>query len=277
MAELRSLFKEAASEQWFPMAQIMAKAIKRVESESEARIPASKMVNIDLEFSPVSKEVLQIGLADLEGASVLDCHTRYSEGVIAPSSSRLPAPAGFPLKHFEKKVRALHSHDGTLDAKRIAGKLREIDISKKTIFLSWAQSSFDLSYLRDWLEAEGFNDVLPGNENVCLLLMEFRENVKRVLGRTRYRGRSFPLSLPVLFLLLFGENHKLSGCNHHAVVDAQQLALMGKLFIDLCKPPNKRDFWQGSDIKKLPLGKKRQRTLEEILPQTSSTKKARLS
>ena len=29
----------------------------------------------------------------------------------------------------------------------------------------------------------------------------------------------------------------LSGHNHHALVHAQQLALMARLFIDLCKPP----------------------------------------
>jgi hypothetical protein len=207
---------------------------------------------------------------------VLDCLTRYSEGVIAPSSSPLAVQISYQLKQFEKKVRALPSHDGTLDAKRVVGKLREIGISKQTIFLSWATWCFDLSHLREWLEAEGFHDVLPGNENVCLLLLEFRENVKRVLGRTCYRGRSFPLSLPVLFLLLFGEDHELSGRNHHALLDAQQLALMAKLFIDLCKPPDKRVFWQGSEIKKLGSGK-RQRTLEESFPRMSSNKKARLS
>lgn len=129
--------------------------------------------------------------------------------------------------------------------------------------------------MRDWLEAEGFHDVLPGDENVCLLLHEFRANVQRVLGRTCYRNRSFPLKLPVLFPLLFGENHELSGRNHHALVDAQQLSLVVKVFIDLCKPPDKRVFWQGSEMKKLG-SRKRQLTLEDYYPQMSSSKKARL-
>ena len=207
---------------------------------------------------------------------MLDCLTRYSEGVIAPSSSHLPGPAGWQLQRFEKKVRALASHDGTLDAKRVVGKLREIGISKKPIFVSWARWSFDLTYLRDWLEAEGFHDVLPGDENVCLLLMEFRLNVTRVIGTKCYQGRAFPLSLPMLFLLLFGEDHPLSGRNHHAAVDAQQLALMGKLFIDLCKPPDERVLWQASEIKRLSSGK-RQRSLEETFSRMSSNKKAWLS
>lgn len=139
--------------------------------------------------------------------------------------------------------------------------------------MTWGLWSFDLTYLRDWLEAEEFHDVLPGDENVCLLLHEFRSNVSRVLGRKCYQGKLFPLPLPVFFPLVFGENHPLSGRNHHAAVDAEQLALMAKLFIDLCKPPDERVLWQGSEIEKLGSWK-RQRSLEEFFP---SNKKARLS
>lgn len=268
MKELRSMFEEAASEQWFPN-------IKRMESDGVANIRASEIVTIDLETTFCSQEVLQIGLADLEGAKVLDCLTKYGEGIIAPSSSPLPAPATWQQKRHKERVRAFFTQDGTLDAKGVVGKLRENGISKKTIFVSWASWCFDLSYLRDWLEAEGFHDVLPGDENVCLLLHEFRANVQRVLGRTCYRNHSFPLTLPVLFPLLFGENHELSGRNHHALVDAQQLSLLVKVFIDLCKPPDKRVFWQGSEMKKLG-SRKRQLTLEDYYPQMSSSKKARL-
>ncbi|KAJ5606395.1 hypothetical protein N7510_009176 [Penicillium lagena] len=90
--------------------------------------------------------------------------------------------------------------------------------------------------------------------------MEFRMNVSRVIGRTCYQGRRFPLSLPVLFLLLFEENHPLSGHNHHALADTQHLALMAKLFVDLCKPLEERVLWQGSELKKLG-SMKRQRSL----------------
>jgi hypothetical protein len=79
----------------------------------------------------------------------------------------------------------------------------------------------------------------------------------------------------VLFLLLFGDDDPLSGRNHHALVDAQQLAQMAKLFIDLCKPPHKRVYWQKSGIKNRG-SCKRQRSMEEFFP-PSSNKKARLS
>lgn len=81
--ELKTLFKKAASVQWFPVRGIMANVIKRVESRS-TDIPASEIVNIDLEFGIHSHDVYQIGLANLGGATELDCHTRYSKGIIAP-------------------------------------------------------------------------------------------------------------------------------------------------------------------------------------------------
>jgi hypothetical protein len=44
MAELRKLFKKAASEQWFPKIDIIAKVIKRVESDG-TNIPTPEIVN----------------------------------------------------------------------------------------------------------------------------------------------------------------------------------------------------------------------------------------
>ncbi|KAJ5814748.1 hypothetical protein N7474_006525 [Penicillium riverlandense] len=272
MDELRNLFEKAAFDQWFPATTIMARVLERMESDSKTNIPASEIVNIDLETAFFSRKVLQIGLANLQGEKALDCLTKYGEGIIAPSKSGLSAQATQRQKDYEKKVRTYYSQDGTLDANRVVGKLREIGISKKTIFLSWATWCFDLSFLRDWLGAEGFHDVLPGDENVCLLLKEFRLNVSRVIGRTCYRGGGVPLSLPVLFLLLFGENHRLSGRNHHALVDAQQLSMIAEVFVDLCKPPDKRVLWRRSEITLGP--GKRQRPLEVYSPR--SNKKAKL-
>ncbi|KAJ5990079.1 hypothetical protein N7522_010286 [Penicillium canescens] len=276
MNELLSLFEKAISEQWRPKTEFMAEIIKRMESKGN--IPASEVVNIDLAFGVRSREVLQIGLADLRGNGVLDCLTRYSEGIIAPSSSRLATPATRPLMNHERNVRRFSTQNGSLNAKEIVGKLQEIGISNEPIFLSLANWGFDLSYLRDWLEEEGFYDVLPGDENLCLLLQELRNNVRRVLGRSCFRGGRFPLSLSVVFLLLFGESHPLSGRNHHALVDAQQLVLIAQVFNDLCKPPpqNERVYWRRSLIK-MPGSGERQRPLEEFFPSLSSNKKARLS
>lgn len=253
----------------------MAEVIRRVESDSKAKILASEMVNIDMEANNSSHEVFQIGLADLEGEKVLDCLTIYSEGIIAPSS---PSPYTLPdqwQQAHEEKVRAYSTENGKLDAKEVVRKLQEAGISNKTMFLSWASWHLDLVYLRDWLGEEGFHDVLPGNENMCLLLKEFQGNMKRVVGTTCHRGKRFPLSLPILFLLLFGENHPLSGRNHHVLVDAQQLTLVVKLYMDLCKPPGKRVYWQESGVK-MPGSWKRQRSMEEYFSSVGPNKKAKL-
>ncbi|CAI7599446.1 unnamed protein product [Penicillium viridicatum] len=264
---LRSLFAKAASVQWYPDSNIMAELMTRMESDSKAKIPASEVVSIDLECIIQTGEVLQIGLADLEEAKVLDCLTGYSEGLIVPSlNPRQQA--------YQKKVRAYFTHDGKLGAKKVVEKLQQAGISNKTMFLSWASWCFDLSFLRDWLEQEGFDDVLPGDGNVCLVLNEFRANVKRVIGTTCYNGKRFPLNLPTAFPVLFGENHPLSGRNHHALVDAQQLALMARAFIELCKPPEKRVHYPGWGV--MTLGSaKRQRSMEEYFP-PGPNKKAKL-
>lgn len=273
---LRSLFAKAASVQWYPQTRIMAEVTRKVESKRKGKVRASEVVSIDLEFTFKAKEVLQIGLADLEEAKVLDCLTKYSEGIIVPSSSLFAVLLNPQQRAFEKKVGAYFTQDGKLDANEVVRKLQQAGISNKPIFLSWALWCFDLSFLRDWLEQEGFDDVLPGDENVCLVLNEFRDNVKAVIGTTCHDGGRFPLNLPTAFLVLSGENHPLSGRNHHALVDAQQLALMARLFIDLCKPPDERVHYQGPGIMKLGSGK-RQRSLEESFSSMRSNKKARFS
>ncbi|CAP94547.1 hypothetical protein PCH_Pc18g03230 [Penicillium rubens Wisconsin 54-1255] len=52
----------------------------------------------------------------------------------------------------------------------VVAKLRTNGIDKETIFVAWATWRFDLSYLRLWLEDEKFEDILPGDENVCMRL-----------------------------------------------------------------------------------------------------------
>ncbi|KAJ6083947.1 hypothetical protein N7486_010747 [Penicillium sp. IBT 16267x] len=269
--ELRDLFVKAASQQWLPMTEIAAKATKRMHTNGGTDITASEIANIDLEFG-FSKRVLQIGLADLKGDNVLNYHTTYSKGVAASLPKRLVPPTRQQLR-YEKMVRDSISQDGTLSADQVVGKLRENGISQNTIFLSWATWCFDVSHLRDWLEAEGFHFVLPGNENVCLILLEFRRNLGKFLGKACFRGRCFPLTLPVVFPVLVGVDQPLAWRNHHALVDAKQLVLMVKLYVDLCRSPDERVFWPTLDIAKLG-PRKRQGQLEEYF---TPSKKPRLS
>ncbi|KAJ5905265.1 uncharacterized protein N7473_002181 [Penicillium subrubescens] len=129
---------------------------------------------------------------------------------------------------------------GILDAKGVVTKLNEYDITPNTMFVSWSSWHFDLSLLREWLDAEGHHNVLPNNKRLCLLSKKFRGNLERTIGKDCFRGCHFPLILPFVFPLLFGEDHCLTGRNHNALIDAQQLALMAIMFVDLCKPPEER-------------------------------------
>jgi hypothetical protein len=96
-----------------------------------------------------------------------------------PTSS-LPAPETWAQKAREQKIRESFSQDGTLDAKGVAKRLREMGIFKKTMFISWASWCFNLSFLRDWLKDEDFSDVLPVDQNFCLLLQEYRVNLREI-------------------------------------------------------------------------------------------------
>ena len=82
----------------------MAEVIRRIESQP--KIPASQVANIDLEFTFFSREVLHIGYSDIEGNNVLDYFPRYSEGIVASSSLALPAQPSWQQKAQKQKVRA---------------------------------------------------------------------------------------------------------------------------------------------------------------------------
>ncbi|KAJ5477946.1 hypothetical protein N7530_003455 [Penicillium desertorum] len=273
MNELRDLVNRATSKRWHRQTDIMGRAME-LRKSGEANVPASQIVNIDLETKIHSREVLQVGLADSKGAAVLDCLTRYSEGVTAPSVSSSSGPATWRQKQYERKVRQYSTVNGTLDAKGVVAKLRANGINKDTIFVAWATWPFDLRYLRLWLEDEMFEDVLPGDENVCMLMHEFRINFKNMLGTTCYRGKAFPISLPVLFVVFFGNTHDLAGRNHHALYDAQQTALMMTLFDDLCRRPHERVFFKGCGVTKMG-SRKRQMSIEESLALMSIPKRVR--
>lgn len=167
-------------------------------------------------------------------------------------------------------------HD-TLDSKSVVAKLNEYDITPNTTFVSWGDWHFDVSLLREWLDAEGHHDVLPNNESVFLLL-EFRGNLDRILGQECFQGRSFPLKLPFVFPLLFRNDDPLAGRNHNAIVDALQLSQMTNLYFDLvCNPPGERVIWKGSEAADPWFSHKRQMSVDSFYDPSRSAKKRKLS
>jgi hypothetical protein len=164
---------------------------------------------------------------------------------------------------------------GILDAKGVVAKLKEYDIKPDTMFVSWGSWHFDLSLLRGWLDAEGHHNVILSNQRLCLLLKEFQ----RSFGPT-WNGpsaRIVPLKLPFVFPLLFGEDHSLMERNHNALIDAQQLALMAILFVDLCKPPEELVVWNGSAAVDPWSPQKRQLLMDPFCDPLTSVKKQKRS
>ncbi|KAJ5096814.1 hypothetical protein N7456_007535 [Penicillium angulare] len=122
-------------------------------------------LNIDLEVSARSRHFHQIGICDSRREKQLNCLSVYSEGV----TEELPTKNGF----------------------------REVQHSSR------GEHGGLTSLTSEWLDKENVTHNLAQNDNVCLLLNEFRENPKPCLELKCFRGRSFPLRLPVLLALLF--------------------------------------------------------------------------
>ena len=87
------------------------------------------------------------------------------------------------------------------------------------------QTTFFLCASLTCSEARGFQDVLPRGDKVCLLLQEFRRNMQTLLSR-----QAFPAVLVCAVSGSWGDDHDLAGRNHNALLDAQQLYLMLKVF-----------------------------------------------
>ncbi|KAJ5700489.1 hypothetical protein N7536_003502 [Penicillium majusculum] len=100
------------------------------------------------------------------------------------------------------------------------------------------------------------NTMFSPETRICLLLKE--TNISAVPSTT-------------VSAALRREPPSLSGRNYHALIDAQQLA---KLYMDLCKPPGKRVYWEESGVK-MPGPWKRPRSIEEYFPSMDPNKKAK--
>lgn len=84
----KKLFEKARLAQWHPETGTIAEIIRRIESQP--KIPASQVANIDLECTFFSREVLQIDIADMEENNVIGYFPWYSKGIVASFSLALP-------------------------------------------------------------------------------------------------------------------------------------------------------------------------------------------
>lgn len=101
------------------------------------------------------------------------------------------------------KLHAQPSKHGALNARRVVKKIQELGISLDTMFLSWA-SSFNLAYLKEWLEAEKYDNFLSGSQRLLApsTIRQYFMNLERGLFRKCFRNTHFPLQLSILFATL---------------------------------------------------------------------------
>lgn len=220
---------------------------QRISEISTGKRPGSALVVMDDEFSQVPRKLLELAIIErVSGRVLINTAVKYQEDGV----NRQPLyedPYGKHLGHITEASTSRRSREGKIDrmdVHSIAQKLRSAQISKDTIILVWHQNVFDLALLREFLEAAGYNDILPANENCIPMVNILRPN----FSAHRVNGRQFPLRLEILFPTLF-PSHPLVGQNHQALVDCQQTRLVCQAFDELCQPVEERSVkWKSADV-----------------------------
>jgi hypothetical protein len=122
-----------------------------------------------------------------------------------------------------------------MNVHEIAQTLQQKGISQDTIILVYHKTRMDLKILRQLLESQGYDSILPPDEYYFPLIQLLRTNMFQGLSK----DQQFPLKLEVVFLIMF-PRHELIGLNHQALVDCQQTRLVCKAIDELGRPTRER-------------------------------------
>jgi hypothetical protein len=170
-------------------------------NESELRF-------LDLEFNTSTKRIFEIGMCNAKGDLTLDCRTRYQPETLAIINRRGDTKKSHMDGMIDRSTRRHHCVDHRMSARQVADRLREQGVSPRTWFVTWHQTTTDLSALRGWLESEGQFDVLPNDSRCLPIVPHIRRNLKAALAND---GRIVPAALSVVFPLIMGSQHELVG------------------------------------------------------------------
>jgi hypothetical protein len=133
-----------------------------------------------------------------------------------------------------------------MNVHEIAQTLQQKGISQDTIILVYHKTRMDLKILRQLLESQGYDSILPPDEYYFPLIQLLRTNMFQGLSK----DQQFPLKLEVVFLIMF-PRHELIGLNHQALVDCQQTRLVCKAIDELGRPTRERGGkWQPDSVAK---------------------------
>jgi hypothetical protein len=238
--ELERRLKCAIAVKWKASPE-MEKVLRLFDSIRAGDTLPSKLMFLDLEFNTKTKRVYEVGMCDANGVITMDCLTKYSPDVQKSLSANPDRQNAYIDQLIQNSVRNHNCRHGRMTARQIADELEEQGVTEDTLVVTWHLHAADLSALREWLEAEGHPGIMPQDAKCIPVIRHFRPNLALAMSKD---GKPFSLSLPIIFPVLMGTRHYLSGRNHHAAVDAQQLRYMVEAFGELCKKPKDRpDDW----------------------------------
>src|SRR2546421_2102641 len=251
---LRGLLAESAETPWkVDESELFAKVLRSSDQLKKGETPEQQVICLDLEYSSATRKVFEIGVVDYYSGEVLcDVKAKHNlgtalhharPGIDLPLTKRI-----ISLRTYEKVNMGLNAGKSpSLDVHQIANLLRSI-ITPEAIVLVWASNRLDLQLLRGFLATAGYGDFLPPDEN-CIPVVTL---VRKKLHQTQISEKwlplqksmkdniaKFPLSLPILFPLIF-VGHELIGRNHRAIVDSLQLRLMVQYIENNCRTSENR-------------------------------------
>ena len=186
--------------------------------------PEQQVICLDLEYSSHTGEVFEIGVVDYYSGEGL-CNVKVKQRCQGADPGQTTPRQPVDFKCYNKVFCQNAGTNLILDICQIANLLQSL-ITPETIVV-WAVGRLDLRLLRGLMARTDYGDFLPPGENcipmVNLAKSEFRERKisKKWLPREPAEEimERFPLSLPVIFPLIFVD-YELVGRNYHAIVDA---------------------------------------------------------
>lgn len=220
---LETALKYAVTRQWICPDSYQV-VIDRAEQIRSGERPSADLVILDDEFSPTTRQLFEFSIIDrVHGNTLINTAVTHPSGLChrkARDDASHELLDLFQERLSKRTAKRVYSRAGSsigqMNVHEIAQKLLETGISKNTIFLVYHYGKTDLMILRDFLATEGYENMLPSDDNCIPLIPIYRrQKIEPPPG-----FNSFPLSLEVLFRVLY-PLHSLCGRNHLALIDYQ--------------------------------------------------------
>ena len=208
----------------------------------------SRLICLDLEYSAASRKIFEVGICEyVSGRTIVNSRIRHEctfKELVRNSTSREFIPTSHFTELFgrlsawrvygtngqggkgkmEAAIRSIHLST----VHQVTEVLRRANVTPHTRVITWSRNRTDLVLLRDFLEAAGHTDIMPLDQNCFRPLFYYDRNLHALPN-----GERLPLKLDILFPLLF-PRHVLTGKNHRALADAQQLRLVTMKLEEFC-------------------------------------------